>query len=84
MTITTWRWDIDLLYLYPIRRDIAWPHYLYRWCRWLVVPHIRLRRNDDWPCYQLHVGCLYLRYWWGDWRWSAPDQMLVRIPRPPQ
>ena len=79
MTITTRRWDIDLLYFYPRRSDLAWYRHSYYWCRWLMVPFLRVRRNIDWPCYQLHIGCLYFRYWYDDVRWSASLQQLVAI-----
>lgn len=57
-------------------RDYPW----YVELRYWLTPTVWFRRGGGgWNCYQLRIWRIYLRWWWGDYRWSAAEQTLVLI-----
>lgn len=75
------RWQFNFTFG---RFDVSFPHgprdYPWRVERkeWLA-PRLRVSKGiADWPCWQVHIWRLYVRYWYGEWRWSAEAQDMVR------
>lgn len=75
------RWQLNFS-LGPL--DVSFPHgprdYPWRIERkaWLH-PRVHLAvSGSEWPCVQLLVWRLYLRLWYGSYRWSAESRRVVR------
>jgi hypothetical protein len=75
-----WQWDYS-----GKRFEVVFPHGPrdYPWWvelrDWLEPSLWFSRGSESWPCFQIHIWRLYIRYWYGGYRWSAKKQELVWI-----
>ena len=84
-----WAWKFSTR-----RFDLCCPHgprdypFFPGWSGWLygselgewLYPRLWMRfGSEGWPCFQLLIWRFYLRYWWGEWRWSAKEMKMVLV-----